>query len=72
MSDKSVRILRCNAEALERSKDEEYAYWQSRPPLERLLAMQDLSFALFDAPASQAEIRQRFLRNPRCLPVPWR
>jgi len=72
MSDKSVRILRCHAVALEQSKDEEYAYWQSRPPLERLLAMQELSFALFKAPENETEIRQQFLRNPRCLPVAWR
>ena len=38
----TVRILKRSAENLQQSKDEEYAYWQSRPPLERLLATQEL------------------------------
>jgi hypothetical protein len=72
MADKSVRILRCDAEALEQSKDEEYAYWQSRPPLERLLAMQELNFAFFEGRDNEDETRQQLLRSPRCLPCPWR
>ena len=64
----SVRILKCNTETLSQSKNEEYAYWQSRPPLERLVAMQELSFALFEVRGNEAEIRQQFLRSPVCLP----
>jgi hypothetical protein len=64
----TVRILRRNAENLQQSKDEEYAYWQGRPPLERLLAMQELSFAFFEDRDNEAEIRQQFLRSPACLP----
>ena len=44
----SVRILKLDAEGLQQSKDEEYAYWQSRPPAERLAAMLELSFAFFE------------------------
>src|SRR5260370_25468490 len=43
----TVRILRRSTETLTQSKDEEYAYWQSRPPIERLAAMQELSFSFF-------------------------
>jgi hypothetical protein len=64
----SVRVLKRNPENLQQSKDEEYAYWQSRPPLERLIAMQELSFAFFEVRGSEAEIRQQFLRSPVCLP----
>jgi hypothetical protein len=67
-SEVTVRILRRNAETLLRSKDEEYSYWQSRPPLERLVAMQELSFAFFEERGNEAEIRQQFLRSPVCLP----
>jgi hypothetical protein len=63
-----VRILRLNADTLLQSKDEEYAYWQSRPPVERLVTMQELSFAFFEACGNEAEIRQQFLRAPVCLP----
>jgi hypothetical protein len=63
----TARILRSNAP----SKDEEYAYWQSRPPFERLVAMQGLSFAFFEGSNNEAEIRRRFLRSPYCLPLPW-
>jgi hypothetical protein len=68
----SVRILKRTGEALQQSKDEEYAYWQSRPPLERLLAMQELSFAFFEGRDHEAEIRQQFLRFASSLPQPWR
>lgn len=44
----TVRVLRRSAENLAQLKDEEYTYWQSRPPLERLLATQELSFAFFE------------------------
>ena len=44
-SEMTVRVLKCSTESLLQSKDEEYAYWQSRSPLERLVAMQELSFA---------------------------
>jgi hypothetical protein len=64
----TVRILKRNADNLLQSKDEEYAYWQSRPPLERLLAMQELSFAFFEERGDEAETRQQFLRSPVCLP----
>ena len=67
----TVRILRRNAETLLQSKDEEYAYWQSRPPLERLVAMQELSFAFFEERGNEAEIRRQLLRSPVCLPLPW-
>jgi hypothetical protein len=64
----TVRILRRDTESLLQSKDEEYAYWQSRPPLERLLAMQQLSFAFFEERDNEVEIRRQFLRSPVCLP----
>ncbi len=67
---KTVRILTCDEENLSRAKDEEYAYWQSRPPLERLVAMQELSFAFFEERDNAAEVRRQFLRSPvslRCL-----
>ena len=67
----AVRILRHDTESLQQSKDEEYAYWQSRPPLERLLAMQELSFAFFEERGNEAEIRRQFLRSPECLSMPW-
>ncbi len=70
-SEKTVRIMRGDAEGLLQSKDEEYAYWQSRPPLERLAAMQELSFAFFEERGNEAEIRRQFLRSPVCLPLPW-
>ena len=44
----TVQVLKCDAENLARSKDEEYAYWQGRPPLERLEATQELSFAFHE------------------------
>jgi hypothetical protein len=62
-----VRILKRNTENLLQSKDEEYAYWQSRPPIERLVAMQELSFAFFEERDDEAEIRQQFLRSPVCI-----
>jgi len=64
-----IRILKHNAENLAQTKDEEYEYWQSRPPVERLQAMQELSFAFFEAPGNEAEIKLQFLRSPRILPV---
>lgn len=67
-SEMTVRILKRNTESLLRSKDEEYAYWPSRPPLERLVAMQVLSFAFFEERPSEAEIRRQFWRSPVCLP----
>lgn len=67
----TVRILRRDTESLQQSKDEEYAYWQSRPALERLLAMQRLSFAFFEERDNEAEIRRQFLRSAVCLPLPW-
>ncbi len=67
-SEKTVRIMRRDTESLLESKDEEYAYWQSRPPLERLVAMQELSFAFFEERGNEAEIRRQFLRSPVCLP----
>jgi len=69
---KSVRLLRHDAATLLQTKDEEYAYWQSRPPIERLVAMQELSFAFFEERSHEAAIRQQFLRFAACLPVPWR
>jgi hypothetical protein len=67
-SEKTVRIMRRNTESLLQSKDEEYTYWQSRPPIERLVAMQELSFAFFEERGNEAEIRRQFLRSPVCLP----
>ena len=63
----TVRILKRNPGTLLQSKDEEYAYWQSRPPIERLAAMQELSFAFFEERGNEAEIRRQFLRSPVCL-----
>jgi hypothetical protein len=63
----TVRILKYNQENLLASKNEEYAYWQSRPPIERLVAMQELSFAFFEERGNEAEIRRQFLRSPVCL-----
>jgi len=65
---KAVRIMTLDTESLKQSKDEEYAYWQSRPPIERLAAMQELSFAFFEERGNEAEIRRQFLRSPVCLP----
>ena len=67
-SEKKVRILNHGVESLSQSKDEEYAYWQSRPPLERLVAMQELSFAFFEERDNAAEVRCQFLRSPVSLP----
>jgi hypothetical protein len=67
-NEKIVRIMKRSTESLLQSKDEEYAYWQSRPPIERLAAMQELSFALFEERGNEAEIRRQFLRSPVCLP----
>ena len=66
-NEKTVRILRRDTESLLQSKDEEYAYWQSRPPIERLVAMQELSFAFFEERGNEAEIRRQFLRSPVCI-----
>jgi hypothetical protein len=63
----TVRVLRSNAETHRQSKDEEYIYWQSRPAIERLVAMQELSFAFFEERSNAAEIRQQFLRSPVCV-----
>ncbi len=68
MNKTAVRILKRDAETLLQSKDEEYAYWQSRPPIERLVAMQELSFAFFEERGNEAEIRRQLLRSPVCLP----
>lgn len=65
---KTVRILSCGDESLSQSKDEEYAYWQSRPPLERLVAMQELNFAFFEERGNATEVRRQFLRSPVSLP----
>ena len=65
----TVRILKRNPGTLLQSKDEEYAYWQSRPPIERLAATQELSFAFFEERDNEAEIRRQFLRSPVCLPL---
>ena len=67
-SEKTVRVLNRNEESLLQSKDEEYAYWQSRPPVERLLAMQELSFAFFEERDNATEVRRQFLRTPVSLP----
>ena len=56
----SVRILEHNVESLSRSKDEEYAYWQSRPPFERLAAMQELSFAFCEERAMKLKLSADF------------
>ena len=64
---RTVRVLTFNQENLAHSKDEEYAYWQSRSALERLEAMQELSFAFFEGRDDETEIRRQFLRSPVCL-----
>lgn len=66
--DMTVRILNRTPESLSESKDEEYAYWQSRTPLERLVAMQELSFAFFEERDNEVEIRRQLLRSPVCAP----
>jgi hypothetical protein len=66
--DKTVRVLPRNEDNVSKAKDEEYAFWQSRPPLERLVVMQELSFAFFEGRANEVETRQQFLRSPVCLP----
>jgi hypothetical protein len=66
--EKTVRILNRGEENLSQSKDEEYAYWQSRPPLERLVAMQELSCAFFEERDNATEVRRQFLRSPVSLP----
>jgi hypothetical protein len=66
-SEKTVRILKHDTKNLSESKNEEYAYWQSRPPIERLVAMQELSFAFFEERGNEAEIRRQFLRSPVCI-----
>ena len=71
-SETAVRILKLNTETLLQSKDEEYAYWQSRPPVERLAAMLELSFAFFEERGNEAEIRRQLLRSPVCLPCVWK
>ena len=64
MSDAShqmtVRILKRNTETLLRSKDEEYAYWQTRPPAERLAAMQELSSVFFEERAMKLKLGADF------------
>jgi hypothetical protein len=57
---KAVRVLRRDALTLAESKDEEYAYWQSRSPLDRLVAMQKLSFAFFEGSDNAAETDSNF------------
>jgi len=69
MNDGSVRIFRNDAKGVLQAKNEEYAYWQSRPALERLVAMQELSFGFFEERDNEVEIRQQFLRSPVCLPL---
>jgi hypothetical protein len=56
----TVRILKRNTETLLQSKDEEYAYWQSRPAVERLTAMQELSLAFFEEPAMKLKLGADF------------
>lgn len=56
----SVRVLKHNRESLAKSKDEEYAYWQSRPPIERLAAMQELSFAFHEERAMKLRLGADF------------
>lgn len=66
---KQVRILKQNSQSLLESKDEEYVYWQGRKPLERLVTMQNLSFAFFEGRGNEAKVRQQLLRSPSCLPL---
>lgn len=56
----TVQILKRDAEGLARSKDEEYAYWQNRPPLERLVAMQELSVAFYEDRAMRLKLSSDF------------
>jgi hypothetical protein len=65
---KTVRILGRSDESLSRSKDEEYAYWQGCSALERLVAMQELSFAFFEERDNATAVRRQFLRSPVSLP----
>jgi hypothetical protein len=60
MNDRTLRTVRGiqqTAENILKSKDGEFAYWQSRPAIERLLAMQELSFAFFEERGNEVEIR---------------
>jgi hypothetical protein len=56
----TVSILRNDKETLQQSKDEEYAYWQGRPPVERLAAMQELSLAFFEERAMKLKLGEDF------------
>src|SRR5713101_7452436 len=60
------------AALLEKSKAEflhGHQPFERRPALpERLVAMQELSFAFFEERGNEAEIRRQFLRSPVCLP----
>jgi hypothetical protein len=42
---------------------------QSRTPIERLEAMQELSFAFFQERGNEAEVRRQFLRSPRIMRI---
>ncbi|HVH71727.1 MAG TPA: hypothetical protein VNB49_11530 [Candidatus Dormibacteraeota bacterium] len=59
-SEMMVQILKRDKESLARLKDEEYAYWQSRPPLERLLATQELSLAFHEQRAMKLKLGSDF------------
>lgn len=62
-----ARTLRADPDTLSRSKDEEYVYWQNRPAIERLLAMQELSFGFFEERDNEAEVRRQFRRSAQIL-----
>ena len=64
----TVNIVKQSPENLVESKDEEYAYWQSRPAIERLVATQELSFSFFEGRGNEAEIRRQFLRSAVVVP----
>lgn len=56
----TVQVLKYSMENLALAKDEEYAYWQSRPPIERLVAMQELSFAFHEERAMKLRLGADF------------
>jgi hypothetical protein len=66
----AVKVIEQTAENFQESKDEEYAYWQSRTALERLVATQELSFAFFEERGNEVEVRRQFLRSAVCLQRP--
>jgi hypothetical protein len=52
--DKTIRRF----ETLDAMKDEEYAYWQSRPAHERMSAISEITSALYELKEPTADVRR--------------